>query len=121
MWISRGLGSQLRAIRTVTEYETLLSLAHGQLLELEAERLARPTPLLAREGVFETPYQDYRWTMAATPRRGAHDLFNQAGEPLTCDVTLTVERQGSSSASRGEPASSNIRLQAIWPSEGVLQ
>ena len=33
VFISRGLAGQLRALRTVEEYDTLLSLGHGKLLE----------------------------------------------------------------------------------------
>ena len=38
-FITRGLASQLRALRSVEEYDTLLSLARSTLQELEANGL----------------------------------------------------------------------------------
>lgn len=107
-FISRGLGGQLRAIRTVEEQQVLLALAHGKLLALEAE-LASGRPLPAElAGTFEEPYAAYRWQAAVAARE---DLADPDGNPLASDVTVTVERD--------QPAAS-LRLGAVWPREWTL-
>ena len=105
-FISRGFANQLSAIRTVVAQETLLGLAQGTLLELEAELLAgRPLPT-SRSGTFDPPHQDYRWTVAAQPRA---DLTDQAGAPLASDVSLTVARDQTRGAS--------LTVGAVWLQE----
>ncbi len=105
-FVSRGLSNQLRALQTVGEYDTLLSLARGKLLELEGARLFRtPSSEARREGVFQEPYQAYRWTVTATLRK------EENGETPTSSVVLTVQR------SHGP--SFLVRLSAIWPTDQV--
>ena len=113
VFISRGLGSQLQALRRVEDYDTLLTLARNKLLELEGEHLARPPHASALSGAFPAPYQDYRWAVTATPRQGPHDLIDHEERPLTSDVTLTVSRSATASAA--------LQLHAVWPSEWLLQ
>ena len=104
-FISRGLASHLRAIRTVEEQPVLLSLAHGKLLSLEAELASgRPAPA-ELAGTFEEPYAAYRWQAAVAARE---DVADSDGNPLASDVTVTVERT--------EPPAS-LRLGAVWPRE----
>ena len=104
-FISRGLASHLRAIRTIEEQQVLLSLAHGTLLALEAELASgRPAPT-ELAGTFEAPYAAYRWQAAVAARE---DVADADGNPLASDVTVTVERQ--------EPTAS-LRLGAVWPRE----
>jgi hypothetical protein len=100
VFISRSLTSQLKALRTMEEHEVLLSLAHGKLGELEAERLADLPPTHGRpEGSFE-------WMVDAALRG---DLEADAdGRPLFSEVTLTV-RHGDD-----ERRSSAVTLSAIW-------
>ena len=109
VFISRALASPLKALRTVEEYDTLLMLAPTQLLEWEAKR---STPAVL-QGAFQKPYEDYRWTLKATPRDGPNDLKAQNGTPLTSTVTFTVQR--------GDRPGSAVRLQAVWPSEWIPQ
>ena len=120
VFISRGLGSQLRAIHTVEEYETLLSLAHGKLAEFETQRLVQPTQPMSVEGTFDEPYQAYRWTLSATPRDGDTEWKDTVGTPLTSDVTLTVEQTGDASTTQpGRQAPPMVRLRAVWPSDWI--
>jgi hypothetical protein len=108
VFVTRGLSSQLKALRTVEEYDALLSLAHGTLLRLESERLSgRPVPS-APTGTFEPPYQAYQWTIRATPRA---DMTDPEGHPLISEVILTVER--------ASPPISSISLRAMWPNAWV--
>lgn len=120
VFISRGLTNQLKALRTVDEYETLLSLAHGKLSELEAQRLRPggiPPPPERPEGSFES---EYEWTVAAVRRE---DLdVNEDGRPLFSNITLTVRSApvGQETAmGRSEPRSSTVSLSAIWPTDWV--
>lgn len=104
--ISRGLGNQLKALRTMDEYDTLLSLAHERLLELEAERLWGPPPTHERaDGLFKAPYESYHWLVKATARE---DLKDAEGNPIASEVLLTIQRN--------DRASSSLRLRAVWPS-----
>ena len=112
-FISRGLGSQLQALRRVEDYDTLLTLAHNQLLQLEREQFGGPPHPSSLNGTFPAPYQDYRWAVAATPRQGPDDLIDHEERPLTSDVTFTVSRSGTPSAA--------LQLHTVWPSEWLLQ
>lgn len=111
VFISRALGSQLRALQSIQNYDVLLGLAESQLDELEGHRLIRHLPSAPRRGSFAQPYQDYEWAIEATPRFGAGDLVGADDQPLTSDVVLTVRRVGSS----GQV----LTIHAIWPSEWV--
>ena len=107
-FVSRGLSNQLRALHTVGEYDTLLSLARGKLLELEGARLFRaPSSEAQRDGVFGEPHQAYRWTVTATLRK------EENGEAPTSSVVLTVQRN--------QGPSSLVRLSALWPTDEVPQ
>ncbi len=128
VFISRGLANQLKALRTVNEYETLLSLAHGKLSELEAQRLAGiPPPPGRPEGSFEmadeaSSTSEYQWSVAAVRRE---DLDVDKEGPIFSEITLTVRRQGDLPAPRrqagqaGERRSSAVSLFAIWPTAWV--
>ncbi len=106
MVISRGLSNQLKALRTIDEYDTLISLAHERLLELEAERLWGVPPTHERaEGSFKAPYASYHWTLKATVR---DDLKDADGHPMASDVMLTIQRD--------DRAASSMQLRAVWPS-----
>ena len=117
VFISRGLANQLKALRTVDEYETLLSLAHGKLSELEAQRLAGiPQPPGRPEGSFEmadeaSSTSEYQWSVAAVRRE---DLdVDKEGRPIFSHITLTVRREGD------DRRSSAVSLSAIWPTAWV--
>jgi hypothetical protein len=107
-FISRGLGSQLKALRAVEEQDRLLSLAAGRLQELEAARQNSATVPPDRTGRFPAPHSAYQWALAVAAREGPQDLRDTAGVPLTSDVTLRVQRAG-------EDASAALR--AVFPSD----
>ena len=102
VFVSRGLGGQLQALRRLEEADLLLRLAHGKLTELEAALVAqRLSP--ERSAFFGRPHEAYRWTVTAARRP------QESGEPLVADVTLTVAREGSTSP--------GMTLVAVWPAE----
>lgn len=115
--ISRGLGNQLKAIRTVQEYEGLLHVARGKLLTLEAERLSSmaPSPAPKRGTVQGTDGSGaavtYRWEMAASPLPG---LGGESDSPTFSAVTITVKPEGAARASV-------VTLSAIWQTQWVPQ
>ena len=108
VFINRGLSGQLQAVRTVEDYETLLSLAQSKLAELESARLFNRAIPPDANGLFGVPYQNYRWTIRAVPRE---DLKNDADQPIAAEVTITVQR----AAER----SSVVSLSAIWCADWV--
>ena len=113
VFISRGLGSQLKALRSLEEYDTLVSLAHGKLLELEGKRFAGGH-LSAKDhrGTFEEPYTAYDWTVSA--KDGPKD---RDGKPLGRALTLTVEHHEGNSTNPHRSAS--VHLSALWPTDWV--
>ncbi|MBI3083390.1 MAG: hypothetical protein HYY90_03405 [Candidatus Omnitrophica bacterium] len=126
VFISQGLSSQLKALRTMEEYDTLLALARRKWLELEAERLSHlPVAQEARAGSFDAQGTGgfdtgYRWTIAAIrrPQLG----MSSGGSPLFSEVTLTIRRAvtpNAGAAAGNERRSAAVILAAIWPSEWV--
>lgn len=109
-FVNRGLSSQLKAIRTVEEYETLLSLARDKVSEFEGQRLFGIPPPSNLEDAFEEPSKGYRWVMTFRPRP---DMTNEEGEPLFADVSLDVRAEGR--------PSSTITLGAIWSADWLAQ
>ena len=102
VFISRGLGGQLRALSTVEAYDTLLPLAQHKLIELEGWGLKQqPIPSQQLRGEFEEPYRGYRWDVRTVPHPAV------AGAPSLTDLTLTV--QGSAEGSR------TVTLSVVWP------
>ena len=110
VFISRGLASQLKAVRTIDEQQTLLALAHGTLLSLEARLAAGHILDQSPEGGFEAPYQSYRWSATMEPRTDQTDAL---GSPLAGDVFVTVQREN--------PPASAVTLGAVWPNEWLAQ
>ena len=108
VWITRGLSSQLQALRRFEEYQTLRSLAHGKLLELESRMRLRQLPSSVRAVPCDDPYGQYRWTVKATtlPDAEEEETAVPAGE-----VSLTVQR--------GEGRSSLVTVRAIWPKDRI--
>ena len=103
VFISRGLGGQLRALEAVEAHDTLLPLAQSKLAELEGWGLKQAAiPSRQLSGQFPEPYQAYRWKVETAP----HPVGPES-PPLT-DVALTV--QGSADSSRV------VVLSAVWPS-----
>ncbi len=108
--ISRALSGQLHVLQTVQDYDALLSLAQGKLLELESQHLSSGKPLPdIREGTFESPYQTYHWSVIAKGRLS--DPLDANGNPLTSEVTLTVEQEGQ--------IGRTLQLSAIWPNDWI--
>ena len=107
--ITRGLGSQLKALRSIEEHETLISLAQGKLLELEGKRLlAQPLSAGDQTGTFEDSYGAYRWTIESAVREEPKDA---QGHPLADAVTIIVQRADAPSAT--------VKLSALWPATWV--
>lgn len=104
VFISRGLASQLKALRMIEEHEVLLSLARATLLELEGERSVNHPPSRAQEGTFQEPHQAYRWTIAVT-------LQDEPDEVSRSEVMVAVQRH--------DRPSSRVRLSAVWPTAWV--
>jgi hypothetical protein len=103
VFVSRGLGGQLKALRAVESYDTLSALADSKLLELEHTRLAAPTALETRpEGAFDAPYASYTWRLQAIPQT------TPEGDAPTSLIRLTV--QGPAGA---------WSLSSLWPTEEV--
>lgn len=100
VFVSRGLGGQLHALRRLEESDRLLRLAHGKLTELEAALIVRRLPR-ETSGLFERPQQDYRWTVSG--RRQPEE----PGKTPVAEITLTVKREGSTSP--------GIIIVAVWP------
>ena len=116
VFISRGLASQLGALRAVEEDDRLLSLAHRKLLEWEAKRLSGTPPVQEpAEGTFEDAGDGvfgaaYRWTVTASLR--PERATDEQGNALVSEVILTV--RGS-----GDGRSRAITLSAFWPADWV--
>ena len=97
--ISRGLSTHLKALQTLEQYDTMMTLARERLIDLEAEQRAhRIDPL--REGVFADPYANYRWTLTNV-------RIDQREEPQYEEVILTVRRT--------DKPSSLVQVPAVWP------
>ncbi len=108
-FITRGMANQLKALRAVEEYDTLLGLSRSAMQELEARHVVPAN----RSGRFEPPYEGYGWSLTATPRDGPNELIGQNGQPLTSTVVLTVQRQ--------DRPSSSLQLTAVWPVVWIRQ
>ncbi|MBI3321154.1 MAG: hypothetical protein HYZ91_02675 [Candidatus Omnitrophica bacterium] len=108
VFISRGLGSQVGALRTLEEYDTLLSLARTQLVALEGELRFGRLPSDVQQRSFEPPYEGYQWTVRATP------LPEEPSNPTAVSmsrVRLTVTRATGSSRV--------LSLSAVWPTAAI--
>ncbi len=102
-FISRGLSSQLRTLGRLEEYQTVLALAHGKMLELEGVLLPGGSLDAGLRGAFEDPYDAYQWEVTTDPRQ---DLLGEDDVQLASDVTLTVTHT--------QRASPSVRLGAVW-------
>ena len=102
-FISRGLSSQLRVLGRLEQYQTVLALAHGKLLELEGVLLPGGSLETGLRGTFEDPHDAYQWEITTDPRQ---DLLGEDDVPLASDVTLTV--------THAQLPASSIRLGAVW-------
>ncbi len=112
VFISRALGSQVKALRSIEAYETLSWLGRSKLLELETERLAAVAsselmspPLPGeRSGTFEPPYNTFTWEVTAKDDAGKneHDLVMR-------EVIVTVQA----------PNTTRLQLVAVWPADMV--
>jgi hypothetical protein len=108
VFVTRGLGGQLRALDSVRSYDILSALAHDQLGALEARVLSgTEAPVLPSQGGFEEPYQAYRWSVDAAAREP-----DETGMVLS-DVALTV--------SEGGEGARSLTIAAVWPVERVPQ
>src|SRR3989338_4296495 len=105
-YITRGLGTQLRELRSIVEYDRLASLAQGKLLELEARPLSGGLLSAAdQEGAFDEPYAAYQWGILLG------DEFNDDDEPMAREITIEVKR--------AEGSSTTVTLHALWPIDWI--
>lgn len=102
-FISRGLSSQLRVLGRLEEYQTVLRLAHGKMLELEGVLVPGGSLETGLRGTFEDPHDAYQWEITTEPRQ---DLLGEDDVQLASDITLTVTHTQRSSPS--------VRLGAVW-------
>lgn len=103
VFISRGLGGQLRSLEVVEAYDRLLPLAQSKLSELEGWGLKQQTiPQAEWEGEFEEPDAGCLWQLKASARAVVAD------SPELSNATLTVYFKSS-------PAR-KVTLEAVWPS-----
>ena len=89
VFISRGLASQLAALRGLDARGTLSALASQRLLELEGICLSGATLVPERSGTYDAPYQDYQWAVGVTPR---DDITDDAGTAVAGTLTIDVWR-----------------------------
>jgi len=104
-FITRALGSQLKALQRVEEYAVLVELAQQAMRTKEADVQAGRPPRGGREGAFQEPYTAYQWTLSAAAL-DEPDLAVSASR-----VTLSVFRVD-------HPAS-KFSVQAVWPTSLV--
>lgn len=116
VYISRGLASQLKALRKLEQYSALGPLAESKLLELEAARsLGSPPSQEPSSGsVDAADGPTYQWTITARARADL-DVDSQ-GRPLYGEVALSVQRLDEP----GLDAEALHRdLFVVWPMEWI--
>lgn len=105
VFVSRGLSSQLHAVRTLEAYDTLVLLARSKMEEFEGKRFALEQD---QAGDFDPPYDAYQWDMSTTPRREPAD---QNGNALTKTVTCNVHSR--------DGHGPRYHVRAIWPASWI--
>ena len=104
-FITRALGSQLRALQRVEEYAVLTELSQQAMRTMEVDVQAGKPPRGPRQGSFDDPYQGYQWELTAAGLED-RDLPFEVSR-----VTLSVERSD-------HPATT-YSVNAVWPSSLV--
>ena len=108
VFISRGLGGQLRALRTLQDYDALCALAESTLERWEAERLFGRSLPSDRSGTIEsagaTGGAVYQWSVTV---RQPKELLDENGQPFAGEVTLSIRRS--------DRASAAVSVRAVWP------
>ena len=102
-FITRALGSQLKALQRVEEYAVLTELAQQAMRTMEVDVQASKLPRGPQDGSFDAPYQTYQWALSAAALDGRDLPFEMSR------VTLSVHRADRRPASR-------FSVQAVWPS-----
>ncbi|MBI4004212.1 MAG: hypothetical protein HY353_04240 [Candidatus Omnitrophica bacterium] len=100
-FITRALGSQLKALQRVEEYAVLVDLAQQALRTMEVDLQAGKSPRGPHEGSFGDPYQDYQWKLSAT----------ELEDP---DLPLEVSRV-TLSVARSDHPTATYSVQTVWP------
>lgn len=104
-FITRALGSQLKALQRVEEYAVLVDLAQRALRTMEVDVQAGKPPRGPQEGFFGDPYQGYQWKLSAIE-------LEDLDPPLEVSrVTLSV--------TRSDRPSATYSVQAVWPTSVV--
>src|SRR3989338_6845843 len=104
-FITRALGSQLRALQRVEEYAVLTELSQQAMRTMEVDVQAGKPPRGPQDGSFDAPYQAYQWALSAAALDDRDLPFEMSR------VTLSVH-----SADR---PSATYSVQAVWPSSVV--
>src|SRR3989338_1306858 len=104
-FITRALGSQLKALQRVEEYAVLRDVAQQALRTMEVDVQAGKPPRGPQDGFFDAPYQTYQWALSATALDDRDLPFEMSR------VTLSVHRADRSSAT--------YSVQAVWPTSVV--
>ena len=103
VFISRGLGGQLRTLEAVESRDRLLPLAQSKLSELEGwgfKQQAVPPEQLS--GEFAEPNRGYHWELKASARAVPE------GSPALSNVRLSVHSENNPER--------QVALEAVWPS-----
>lgn len=103
-FITRALGSQLKALQRVEEYAILRNLAQQALRTMEVDLQAGNPPRDPHDdGFFGEPYEDYQWKLSTTELKDQDPV-----PPLAVSrVTLSVQRT--------EPPAATYSVQTVWP------
>ena len=104
-FITRALGSQLKALQRVEEYAVLTELAQQAMRTMEVDVQAGKLPRGPQDGSFDAPYQTYQWALSAAALDGRDLPFEMSR------VMLSVRRADRPSAA--------YSVQAVWPSSVV--
>jgi len=107
VFITRALGSQLKALQRVEEYAVLTDLAQHALRTMDVDVQAGKPSRGPQDGSFDEPYQAYQWALSATALDDRDLPFEMSR------VTLSVQRTD-------RPAST-FSVHAIWPTALVPQ
>lgn len=106
VFISRGMGTSLKTLSSLQQYDRLVRLAESQLNELSGQAQAGiVTPL--KEGTFDGADQDVAWELAVEGVTSKE--IPPAMGLVLCEITVSVHP--------AQAATPLIRLATIWPKE----
>lgn len=107
VFLTRGLSSQLRAIRRLQEQSSLQAAARNLLVEQEGARVFGRRGSQETAGTVEGDAGTYAWAMTTAPCEALRN-------PLATEVTLALQPP------TGQPGPS-IGFRSIWPLDWIQQ